>query len=86
MRYIVAFIIPPLAIAMCGRWGHFIVNLVMWLVSLPLIFFLGIGLIGWAICIAHALIVCRMSSVDKRLNRLVNAIQESRHSGEPTAK
>ena len=86
MRYIVAVIVPPLAIAMCKRWGHFVFNLVVWLVSLPLILFLGVGLIGWLICTAHALIVCRMSSIDKRMDRLVNAIQESRPIGQATAK
>jgi uncharacterized membrane protein YqaE (UPF0057 family) len=75
MRYIFAFLIPPLSVALCKRWGHFTFNLILWLVSMPAILFVGIGLIGWLICIIHALAVCRMSSIDKRVNRLVEAVQ-----------
>jgi hypothetical protein len=75
MRYLVSFVVPPLGILMCKRWGHAIVNLIFWLASFPLLFFMGIGVVVWLLCIAHALAVCRMSSVDKRLNRLVGAIQ-----------
>jgi uncharacterized integral membrane protein len=75
MRYVFAFLLPPLSIAMCKRWGHFTFNLIFWLISLPLIFFVGLGLIGWLLCTIHALIVCRISSVDKRVDRLVAAIQ-----------
>jgi hypothetical protein len=74
MRYIFAFLVPPLAIAMCGRWGHFTLNLIFWIVSLPLLF-MGIGFIIWLICTSHALSVCKMSSLDKRVNRIVGAIQ-----------
>ena len=77
MRYLIAFFVPPLAIAMCKRWGHFVVNLVLWLVSLPLILFMGVGLILWLVCIIHALAVCKMSSLDKRVDRLVSAMQQS---------
>jgi hypothetical protein len=75
MRYLFAFLLPPLAIAMCKRWGHFVVNLLFFIASFPMIFVLGIGLVMWLLCIVHALIVCRMSSVDKRVDRLVQAIQ-----------
>jgi len=83
MRYVFAFFLPPLSIAMCGRrWGHFTFNLIFWLVSLPLITFVGVGLLGRLFCTIHAVIVCRISSVDKRMDRLVNAIQ---HSQPPAA-
>jgi uncharacterized membrane protein YqaE (UPF0057 family) len=75
MRYVFAFILPPLGIALCGRWGHLMFNLLIWLVSLPLILFMGVGLIGWLLCTIHALAICRMSSLDKRVNRMVAAIQ-----------
>jgi uncharacterized membrane protein YqaE (UPF0057 family) len=77
MRYIFAFLVPPLAIAMCGRWGHFVVNLIFWLISMPLIMFMGLGLIGWLICTIHAISICKVSSIDKRVNRIVGAIQNS---------
>ena len=77
MRYFVAFIVPPVAIAMCKRWGHFVLNLIFWLLSIPLMLFMGVGIIIWFICIAHAIAVCRMSSVDKRVDRIVSAVQQS---------
>ncbi|HEX8340118.1 MAG TPA: hypothetical protein VF624_04350 [Tepidisphaeraceae bacterium] len=83
MRYLLAIVTPPLGILLCKRPMHFVVNLVVWLISLPLVLFLGIGLIGWFVCIVHAVAVCRMSSVDKRLDRLVDAIRSSGPS--PTA-
>lgn len=75
MRYIFAIVVPPLGVLLCKRPWHFVFNLVLWLCSLPMILFVGIGLIGVVICMLHALAVCRMSSVDKRLDRLVNALQ-----------
>ena len=77
MRYFVAFIVPPVAVAMCKRWSHFAVNLILWLLSIPLMLFMGVGIIVWLICIAHAIAVCRMSSVDKRVDRIVSAVQQS---------
>jgi uncharacterized membrane protein YqaE (UPF0057 family) len=78
MRYVFAFFVPPLAIAMCRRWGHFVVNLIFWCISLPCIFFLGLGLIGWLLCTIHAITICKMSSFDKRVNRIVAAVEGQR--------
>ena len=83
MRYFFAFFIPPLAVLLCKRPGHFVVNLVVWVISIPAIFFLGLGLIGWLICIVHALSVCKVSSVDKRINRMVEAISARSQSSTP---
>jgi uncharacterized membrane protein YqaE (UPF0057 family) len=74
MRYLIAFIVPPLAIALCKRWGHFVVNLIFFILSVPLCFF-GVGVLVWVICIAHALAVCKVSSIDKRIDRMVKAIE-----------
>jgi uncharacterized membrane protein YqaE (UPF0057 family) len=75
MRYIVALFVPPLAIAMCKRWGHFVFNLVFFLASFPMIFVLGSGILMWILCIVHALVICRMSSIDRRIDRIVGAIK-----------
>ena len=77
MRYIFAIIVPPLGVALCKRWGHFVFNLILWIASFPLIAVLGIGFVTWFICVVHALIVCRMSSVDKRVDRMVAAMQQA---------
>ncbi len=83
MRYIFALVIPPLGILMCKRWGHAIINLVFWIASFPLLFFFGIGIILWLLCVIHALALCRVSSIDKRVDKLVTAIEH--RSGAPVA-
>jgi len=76
MRYVFAFFIPPVAIAMCGRWGHFTFNLIFWFISLFFILFFGLGLIGCLLCTIHALAICKMASLDRRVDRMVAAIQQ----------
>jgi len=78
MRYLVSFIIPPLGILMCGRWVHAIVNLLLWISSVFLIPVFGLGFFVWIACIIYALAICKMSSADKRLNRMIEAIKETR--------
>jgi hypothetical protein len=58
VRYLLAFLAPPFAILACKKPIQFTLNLIVWLISLPLILFMGVGLIGWLLCTAHALIVC----------------------------
>jgi uncharacterized membrane protein YqaE (UPF0057 family) len=80
MRYIIAIFVPPLAILLCGRWVHFVVNLILWLLSFPLLFFMGIGIFVWLLCAAYAIAICRTASMDKRVNRLVQAIETQKAS------
>ncbi len=75
MRYLLAFILPPFAVLACKKPVQFVLNLIVWLVSLPLILFVGVGLIGWAICTAHALIVCNFKRQEAQVNRLMSAIE-----------
>ena len=84
MRYLFAFLVPPVAVFMCKRTGQGVLNLIVWLISLPLILFLGLGLIGWLLCTLHAIACCRMSSIDKRVDRMVEAIGK-RSAGAPEA-
>lgn len=77
MRYILAFIAPPFALLICRKYVQFLFNLVFWLASFPLILFGGIGFIVWLICAAHAITVCRLSYMDRQMDRLVGAIQQS---------
>jgi uncharacterized membrane protein YqaE (UPF0057 family) len=65
MRYILAFLAPPFAVLLCRRPVQFVVNLIFWLVSVFV----------WLICSIHALIVCATSSADRRVNRVVAAIE-----------
>jgi hypothetical protein len=84
MRYVLAFFLPPFAILACKKPVQFVLNLVVWLISLPLILFMGIGLIGWLFCTAHALIVCAFKRQEAQVNRIVSAI-EARNQNDPSA-
>ena len=75
MRYIFAILVPPVAVFFCGKPIQGIFNLIFWVISLPLLLFFGIGLIVWVLCAIHAIIVCVGYGADKRMNRLVAAIQ-----------
>lgn len=75
MRYILAFVAPPFAILLCRKPFQFVLNLIFWLVSIPMLFLVGFGTIIWLICTLHALIVCLTSLADRRVDRVVAAIE-----------
>ncbi len=75
MRYFFAVVVPPLGILLCKRYVHFVINLILWLISLILIPVFGLGLVGWMVCASYAVSVCKVSSIDKRVDRIVNAIE-----------
>ena len=83
MRYVLAIVLPPFAILGCGKPFQFLLNLVFWLLSLPLLFFLGIGIFVWLLCTVHAVVVCTMRDRNKQMDRLVAAIQSRPVSAPP---
>lgn len=83
MRYLLAIFLPPLAVLVCKKPLQFVVNLLIWLVSLPLLFFMGVGVFIWLLCSVHALIVCSNTTADRRVERLVNAIQGQKAGAVP---
>jgi len=86
MRYLLAFVAPPFALLVCRKWVQFVINLIFWLLSIPLIFVMGIGFLIWFMCTAHALVVCIMKRADKRFDRLITAIESRTTSTPSTAK
>lgn len=75
MRYIFAILIPPVALFICRRPIQGVFNLIFWLISLPLLVVFGLGIIVWVLCTIHAVIICITYGADKRLDRVVAAIQ-----------
>lgn len=66
MRYILAILIPPLAVFLCGKPIQALINIVLWICGiLP-------GII-------HALFVVHSHLADKRTDRIVKAINEKAH-------
>jgi uncharacterized membrane protein YqaE (UPF0057 family) len=62
MRYLLAIVLPPLAILLCGKPIQFILN-----IPLTLLF--------WIPGVLHALLVVHSHLADKRTDRLVRAMR-----------
>ncbi|EHS56868.1 YqaE/Pmp3 family membrane protein [Paenibacillus kribbensis] len=66
MRYLLAILIPPLAVLLCGKPGQAILNFILCL------FFFVPGVI-------HALVVVNSHKADLRNEELIRAIQRGQH-------
>lgn len=84
MRYVLAVLAPPFALLVCGKPVQFVINLVFWVASFPLIL-LGVGFFVWLFCMFHALIVCGVCERNRQMDRLVNAIQSRGAAASPAA-
>jgi uncharacterized membrane protein YqaE (UPF0057 family) len=62
MLYLLAVVLPPLAVLLCGKPFQA-------LLSIPL------TLLGWAPGVIHALFVVHNHYADKRANRLIRAME-----------
>ena len=70
MLYVVALVLPPLALLMVGAWFQAILNLLLFV---PAVIFaiLSFGTM-WIICVAWALIVVYRAKDDARTRRIVS--------------
>jgi len=59
MLYLIAILIPPLALLMSGKPFQAIISLIFWILAWVFSLFLGAGFIMWLILAAHALFVVR---------------------------
>lgn len=66
MRYLLAVILPPLAVLLCGKPGQALLNLIL-------------TIIGWLPGVIHAILVVNSHKADKRNKELIEAIQQNRH-------
>ena len=65
MRYLLAILLPPLAVFVCGKPIQAIINLLL-------------TLIFWIPGVVHALFVVHGHLADKRTERIVEAIEKSK--------
>lgn len=65
MRYLLAIILPPLAVLLCGKPVQFLLNIVLTL------FF-------WIPGAIHAILVVNSHLADKRTDRIVKAIKQQK--------
>jgi hypothetical protein len=75
MRYLIAIILPPVAILLCGKPVQFILNLILWMFCVILCFFVFGFFIIW-VPILHALLVVHSHLADKRTDRIIKTIQQ----------
>lgn len=62
MRYLLAIILPPLAVLFCGKPIQFLLNILL-------------TMCFWIPGVVHAILVVHDHHEDKRANRLMKAIQ-----------
>ena len=65
MLYLLAVVLPPLAVLLCGKPFQA-------LLSIPL------SLMGWALGVIHALFVVSNHYADQRSQRLISAVERHR--------
>jgi uncharacterized membrane protein YqaE (UPF0057 family) len=64
LRYILAIILPPLAVLLCGKPIQALLNIFL-------------TLLGWVPGMIHAILVVNSHKADKRVARIENAIKAS---------
>jgi len=64
VRYLIAILLPPLAVLMCGKPFQFLLNLVL-------------TLIFWVPGMIHALLVVHDHLEDRRADRIVDAMRRT---------
>jgi len=67
MRYLLAIILPPIAVLLCGKPVQAILNLLL-------------TILFWIPGVVHALLVVHSHLADKRTDRLLEAVGKSRKS------
>jgi uncharacterized membrane protein YqaE (UPF0057 family) len=67
MRYLLAIILPPIAVLLCGKPVQAILNLLL-------------TILFWIPGVVHALFVVHSHLADKRTDRLLEAVEKSRKS------
>lgn len=65
MRYVLAIVLPPLAVFTCGKVWQGLLNIVL-------------TIFGWIPGVAHAMFVVSDYHADKRANRVIDAIRAAR--------
>lgn len=65
MRYLIAILLPPLAVLLCGKPVQFVINILLTLAF-------------WIPGMIHALLVVHNHLEEKRTDRIVKAIKSSR--------
>jgi len=72
MLYLLALLVPPLAILLSGRVFQAVFNALLWVLGLALLVLPFVpGLLTWAVAVAWAVLVVRSRRAEARDRRLV---------------
>ena len=67
MLYLLALLIPPLALLLAGKPFQATISAILWIVAWILTIFAGAGFVVWLILAAHALFVVRDHNTRKMM-------------------
>jgi hypothetical protein len=79
MMYLVAMILPPLALFLSGKPFQGILNLLLWLGAIVFaitIIGFSVGFVLWAICAVHAVFVVHSAAAEARTKALIDAMRD----------
>ncbi len=62
MLYILAILLPPIAVLLCGKPFHFLLNIVL-------------CVLGWVPGVIHAVLVVHDRYADRRTQRIIKAVE-----------
>ena len=74
MRYLIALLLPPLALLLCGKIFQFVISLVLCIVVFAMCF-IGIGFFLLWIPALHAILVVHSHLADERNKKLIKAVE-----------
>jgi len=72
MLYLVAIIIPPLGLLLCGKPFQAIISLIFWVLAWVFSIFLGAGVVMWLILAAHAVFIVRDRNTRKMMEEVAS--------------
>lgn len=70
MLYLVALILPPLALLLCGKPVQAVISAIVWVLSWIFAIIGGLGFIMWVILAVHAIMVVRDRNTKKMLESM----------------
>ena len=73
MLYILAILLPPVAILFCGKIFQAIFNFIVLVGGFLMLLLFGSG--TWLLCVIHAMFVVHSYKQDKRTERIVDALK-----------
>jgi len=85
MIYLVAILLPPVALLICGKIFQAIFNLLIWLLAIITIPFailpvitLGLSMLIWGVAVLHAILAVNSAKQDQRAREVADAMRGRR--------